>query len=194
MQAVWLLPRKRYLDFHHSVLGLALSLTLTLFLAGVAKCLFGRLRPDWLARCSPLRVNEQYPLDPPGGLATLAVCDPARLEEQIEGMKSFFSGHSAGKPAGKSNAAVSFAGLGFLALFVARQVRLAQHPRGYKVPAVLLPLLLAVFVAATRLSDFRHHWEDVVVGSVIGCLTATLANRIYALDEAPAAISLERCV
>ncbi|KAJ9082040.1 hypothetical protein DSO57_1008468 [Entomophthora muscae] len=168
VQIVWLLPRGKLNALHLSVLGLSLSLTLTLFLASVAKVLFGRLRPDWLARCNA-DYNGKYPIDIPGKLATISICNPSRRREQVEGMKSFFSGH----------AAVSFAGLAFLALFLSHQLHLLQRPKAYKIPAVLLPLLLAIFIAATRLSDFRHHWEDVVVGSGIGCLTAIIAHRIY---------------
>ena len=81
-----------------------------------------------------------------------------------EGRKSFPSGHA-------SNA---FAGLGFLAVYLAGRLR-AFDARGHvmKLLAVIVPLLGALLVvrithyiiitnvqALSRVSDYRHHWQS----------------------------------
>jgi len=43
----------------------------------------------------------------------------------------------------------------------------------------LLPIFWASHVALTRIQDYRHHKEDVIVGSLIGCVCATIAYLIF---------------
>jgi membrane-associated phospholipid phosphatase len=60
--------------------------------------------------------------------------------------------------------------------------------KGYflKVLCLVLPFLAASGVAFTRVSDYRHHWEDgrarltaVAVGALLGSLAAFFAFRQY---------------
>jgi len=42
----------------------------------------------------------------------------------------------------------------------------------------LAPFMGATVVAITRVDDYRHHWEDVVVGSLVGLMFAIFFYRI----------------
>lgn len=43
----------------------------------------------------------------------------------------------------------------------------------------LLPILLAAYIALSRLMDYRHHPTDVLAGSILGATTATIVYHIY---------------
>ena len=36
----------------------------------------------------------------------------------------------------------------------------------------LIPALIAALVSISRLVDYRHHWDDILAGSLIGCAAA----------------------
>jgi len=63
----------------------------------------------------------------------------------------------------------SFAGLGFLSLYLSGKIRaFDQTGHAAKLCIVLLPLLAAVLVAVSRVDDYWHHWQDVFTGALIG--------------------------
>jgi hypothetical protein len=86
---------------------------------------------------------------------------------------------------------VSFAGMGFLAFYLAGKMHLADA-KGHRVRTsaelfdhsltplfsifrsqtrawlALSPLLASTMVAVSRTADNRHHWQDVTVGSLLG--------------------------
>lgn len=93
---------------HVAVLGLAIALILASFLTDTVKNTVGRPRPDLVARCKPA------PGTPENKLVGVEVCTEARHHVLHDGWRSFPSGHSS----------FSFAGLGYLSLFLAGQVRL----------------------------------------------------------------------
>ncbi|GFZ18911.1 lipid phosphate phosphatase 3 [Actinidia rufa] len=63
----------------------------------------------------------------------------------------------------------SFAGLGFLSLYLSGKIK-AFDRRGHvaKLCVVFLPLLVASLVAISRINDYWHHWEDVFAGGLLG--------------------------
>lgn len=64
----------------------------------------------------------------------------------------------------------SFAGLGFLSWYLAGKIRVFDG-KGHVAKlclVVVLPLLAASLVAISRVDDYWHHWQDVVVGGLIG--------------------------
>lgn len=93
---------------HVAILGLAIALILTSFLTDTVKNTVGRPRPDLVARCKPA------PGTPENKLVGVEVCTETRHHVLHDGWRSFPSGHSS----------FSFAGLGYLSLFLAGQVRL----------------------------------------------------------------------
>jgi hypothetical protein len=105
-----------------------------------------------------------------------------------------------------SSFAVSFAGLGYLTLWLASKFSVAfpylpQYPieghnfsddsssvrtRGAAPPVLLMilsfvPTATACFIAASRWMDYRHHGFDILFGSAIGIFFAYIGFRMYHL-------------
>ncbi|KAI8998589.1 acid phosphatase/Vanadium-dependent haloperoxidase [Trametes punicea] len=152
-------------DLHVSWLGLLLSLSLTGGITQFVKITVGRPRPDLIARCIPRAV-----VDPTLGLSTVHICTQTDKHILQDGWRSFPSGHSS----------LSFAGLGFLSFYLAGKLHLFDT-RGHTVKAwlALTPLSGAALVAISRTMDYRHHWHDVLAGSLLGLLAAYFSYRQY---------------
>ncbi|KAG7092386.1 hypothetical protein E1B28_008743 [Marasmius oreades] len=75
---------------------------------------------------------------------------------------------------------VSFAGLGFMGYYLAGKVHLFDK-RGHtgKAWLSLAPFAAASLVAISRTMDYRHHWHDVLVGSILGIVMSFFAYRQY---------------
>ncbi|KAG5455536.1 MAG: hypothetical protein BJ554DRAFT_5018, partial [Olpidium bornovanus] len=143
----------------------------------------GRLRPDFLDRCFRTdfldRAQPAPPVvqDPMYGLSSMNACIPKSDTYTFQdGMKSFPSGHASSirvraarslTPLGCS--AASFASMTFLSLFLAGKFHVFDK-RGHtwKPFVVITPLIVAALVAISRICDYRHHWQDVVAGGLIG--------------------------
>ncbi|KAH9838810.1 putative diacylglycerol pyrophosphate phosphatase 1 [Teratosphaeria destructans] len=149
---------------HVTLLGLATSIILTTFLTDVLKDAIGRPRPDLIARCNP---DADAPKDV---LVTIQVCKESRHHVLHDGWRSFPSGHSS----------FAFAGLGYVALFLASQTK-ALTPRASLLVILicLLPLLAAALIAISRLEDYRHDFADVIAGSLLGLSVTYLNWRRY---------------
>lgn len=127
---------------------------------------------------------------PEHGLVSIEVCTETRHHVLHDGWRSFPSGHSSS----------AFAGLGFLALYVACFTRLTPTPLTIlgsirfmtgqmhvlrprtnlaSVLLALLPLIGAALIAVSRLEDYRHDPYDVTVGSTLGMTVAYLSYRRY---------------
>lgn len=136
-------------EVNRAILGLCSSLSLALTTYNFIKINVGRLRPDFLARCMPVK----------------GACSRSGLEIK-SGRKSFPSGHSC----------LAFAGLGYLALYVYAGIGQLQ-PRCWRrsLWRLLLagcPWCVALWVALSRMQDYWHHWEDILVGGVLGNVCA----------------------
>ncbi|KAK4248247.1 phosphatidic acid phosphatase type 2/haloperoxidase [Corynascus novoguineensis] len=172
-------PRHKH---HVSVLGLAIALILASFLTDAIKNAVGRPRPDLLARCAP------RPDTPRDALVTIDVCTQTHHHTLHDGWRSFPSGHSS----------FAFAGLGYLSLFLAGQMRIFAHGsgsggsasagehveklvRGDLVRALVCgaPLLGATMIAISRCQDYRHDVYDVCVGGLLGWTVAYWSYRRY---------------
>lgn len=164
---------------HVTLLGLSISLALTVVLTDLIKNSVGRPRPDLLARCLPL------PTAPHNTLVTIDVCTQTNHHRLHDGWRSFPSGHSS----------FSFAGLGYVSLFLAGQMRVFAHGpntntagehteklvRGDLVRSLVClgPLLGALMIAISRCQDYRHDVYDVCVGSLLGYTVTYWSYRRY---------------
>lgn len=149
---------------HVTILGLLLSLFLTGLITDIIKNTVGRPRPDLIARCKPK--NDL----PPHVLITIDACTETDHHLLQDGWRSFPSGHSS----------FAFAGLGYLALFLAAQLRSLRPST--PLPFTLLPLVPlvgALLIAISRTEDYRHDVYDIMSGSFLGIFIALGAYRHY---------------
>ena len=102
--------RRKLWELHAAWLGLALSITLSLFLTQTMKNMFGKHRPDFLARCNPDIANANKYLV--GGYTSETLEGTSQLvrwdiciskdgsgvgkSEFMDGFRSFPSGHCTG--------------------------------------------------------------------------------------------------
>jgi|TARA_B100000524_G_scaffold332183_2_gene219192 diacylglycerol diphosphate phosphatase/phosphatidate phosphatase len=148
---------RRLQSFNQAALGLCSSIAVTLTIVCIVKNGYGRLRPDFLARCEPV-----------DGVCT----GDARVIQ--EGRKSFPSGHTA----------LSYAGLGYLSCFLwaellhsqCHTLRLAGDLS--KLLIASLPWMAALCIGLSRIEDYWHHWEDVSAGLLLGNFVAYTMYRL----------------
>lgn len=145
-------------QLHHECLGLFFAVILTWLVTNVLKNAVGRPRPNFGLQCFP---NGVFKYDLNGNVA----CSVPRSDISSS-CQSFPSGH----------ASYTFAGMSYLCFVLSRKTLLFSHPaRPFKLVFVLLPLAIATFVAVSRVTDYKHHWEDVVAGSLLGVVFAVLS-------------------
>ncbi|KAH0628755.1 hypothetical protein JD844_010247, partial [Phrynosoma platyrhinos] len=125
-------------------------------LTNMAKLAVGRLRPHFLAACRP---NFTH-INCSAGYLEDYVCTGGTSAEK-EARKSFYSGHA------------SFAMYTMVYLVFYLQARFTwQGARMLRPLVQFVFLMVAVYTGLTRISDYRHHPSDVVVGLVQGALVA----------------------
>ncbi|KAJ7685050.1 phosphatidic acid phosphatase type 2/haloperoxidase [Mycena polygramma] len=162
-----LLTIRSWWDLHNSLLGLILGLAMTGSITQFTKLTVGRPRPDLIDRCQPIPGS----VDPIYGVSNASICTtPLDSALMLDGFRSFPSGHSS----------LSFAGLGFLAFYLAGKLHLFDN-RGYAAKAwvSLVPFAGAALVAISRTMDYRHHWQDVLVGAILGTAVSYFSYRQY---------------
>lgn len=156
---------------HNLLLGGAETILTTWTLTEVLKRGVGRLRPDFIDRanlhyCDP-EVGQRglAGLDCSRSTGRTATVDAAELEK---GHRSFPSGH----------ASTSFALATYFALYIGGETVWGHEAEpGTVAPgmAAMAGLVgLAATVAATRVSDGRHHPDDVVAGAALGATSSVL--------------------
>lgn len=157
--------RRSLLEIHHGILAVLAAQGLARLTTEFLKHKVGRLRPDFLARCKWDKVIE--------------ACT-GKVQTIVNGRKSFPSGHSS----------TAFSGMFLLSLWMAgqtaawcfhvpRPARTISSSRMIRFTLTLLPISWATFVAISRVEDYRHHKEDVIVGSLIGIASAWICYLIF---------------
>ncbi|XP_028851421.1 phospholipid phosphatase 1 isoform X2 [Denticeps clupeoides] len=136
------------------VFGAAVSQSLT----DIAKYSVGRLRPHFLAVCKPQWSN----IDCQSGYIEDFVCtgDKGLVNES---RVSFYSGHSS----------FSMYCMVFLALYLQARLR-AEWARLLRPSVQFFLIAASVYVGLSRISDYMHHWSDVLTGLFQGAVVAML--------------------
>ncbi|KXN72485.1 PAP2-domain-containing protein [Conidiobolus coronatus NRRL 28638] len=150
---------------HIAIIGLFFNLALGAFIIQLLKNLVGRLRPDFIDRCIPNEASLGSTL-----LLTLDICTQTNPWTLRDGTQSFPSGHAAN----------TFGSLLFLALYFNLIFQLKNSRfKWLQYYCFILPLSISLYVGISRIWDFRHHWEDVLVGSCIGIFTGLFSYFYY---------------
>ncbi|XP_049624086.1 phospholipid phosphatase 1 isoform X1 [Suncus etruscus] len=141
--------------------GAAASQSLT----DIAKYSIGRLRPHFLDICNP----DWSHINCSEGYIENYVCrgDSQKIKE---GRLSFYSGHSS----------FSMYCMLFLALYL--QARMKGTWARLLRPTLQFGLFaVAIYVGLSRVSDYKHHWSDVLIGLAQGALVSVLVV-VYVSD------------
>ncbi|XP_005720367.1 lipid phosphate phosphohydrolase 1 isoform X1 [Pundamilia nyererei] len=137
------------------VFGAAMSQSLT----DIAKYSIGRLRPHFLDLCRP----DWKLINCSAGTYIEDFTCTGDAKQVNEARLSFYSGHSS----------FSMYCMLFLALYL--QARLQADCARLLRPTIQFFLIAAsVYTGLSRVSDYKHHWSDVLTGLIQGALMALL--------------------
>ncbi|CAJ0605816.1 unnamed protein product [Cylicocyclus nassatus] len=158
-----------------------LGIVFNQLLVDIGKYTIGRQRPHFMDVCQPSRGYNECTT--PNKYITDFTCTGTDQYLINESMLSFFSGHSA----------FSFYVAWFCSLYLRARIYRPVFSR-ILVPAIQFLLLgTAGWVALTRISDYKHHWSDVLVGallgSAVGILMALFVAEVFDRREIPTSYS-----
>ncbi|XP_004678375.1 PREDICTED: lipid phosphate phosphohydrolase 1 isoform X1 [Condylura cristata] len=141
--------------------GAAASQSLT----DIAKYSIGRLRPHFLAICDP----DWSKINCTAGYIENYICQ-GNAQKVKESRLSFYSGHS------------SFSMYCMLFVAIYLQARMKGDWARLLRPTLQFGLVAtSIYVGLSRVSDYKHHWSDVLTGLIQGALAAVLVT-VYVSD------------
>ncbi|KAL3049453.1 hypothetical protein OYC64_008832 [Pagothenia borchgrevinki] len=147
----------QYLSALYKVVGTFLfGASVSQSLTDMAKFIIGRPRPNFLSVCAPLSCNGYM----------LQINCTGYHRDVTESRLSFYSGHSS----------FGMYCMLFLSLYVQARMQ-GKWTRLVRPTIQFFLLLFSFYVGYTRVSDFKHHWSDVLVGLLQGALIAVLTVR-----------------
>lgn len=166
-------------NYHQALMGTLLAMSFTTLISHFVKMFVGRYRPDFISVCDVdfNKVQEQYNSYGisddisygPRNLFNTSICKTSK-EDLYEERRSFPSGHSS----------FAFSTMTYLSLYIAGQIHLLdKKTHCWKYFVVSIPYFIAIFVAVSRVFDYRHHWQDVTIGSLIGLIFSYLTYFYY---------------
>jgi len=153
-------------DLNAATLVTTLAMPLNGVLTDIIKLCVGRCRPDFLYRCWPDGVV------PKDAFSSEYLNCTGHPDVVLEGRKSFPSGHSS----------FSFAAWGFVFFYISGKLGTFHCTKPSPSWRLLLPLVFLVVpmaIALSRTADYHHHWQDVVVGSLLGLCVTWIVYRQY---------------
>ncbi|KAK3580944.1 hypothetical protein CHS0354_006969 [Potamilus streckersoni] len=135
------------------------GVAVTQLITDIAKYSIGRLRPHFLTVCKPIVPNCTSTT----GFITEDICTGTDKDAIEEARLSFPSGHSS----------ISFYCMVYFMVYL--------HLRcTWKKTWLIRPVLqvgafiFAYYTALSRISDYMHHWSDVLCGAIIGIIISLL--------------------
>lgn len=137
------------------VFGAAMSQSLT----DIAKYSIGRLRPHFLDVCRP----DWSKINCTGGNYIEDFVCTGNPTVVNEGRLSFYSGHSS----------FSMYCMLFLALYLQARMQ-AEWARLLRPTLQFFLIAASVYTGLSRVSDYKHHWSDVLTGLIQGAIVALL--------------------
>lgn len=170
--------KPQLVSFLYTVLALVQTIALNAAITNTVKIYVGRPRPNFFALCNYAGYADALAsgnfaaynvATTAGAFGDLSKCQASAADVE-EAQLSFPSGH----------ASYSFAALVFCALYL--RLVLGVPRASVFSPAAMLaygPLILAGWVACSRIRDHYHNPDDVAVGAGIGIVAAVLGWRHY---------------
>jgi phosphatidate phosphatase len=136
------------------------GLNVTGLITEVVKLSSGRLRPHFIDVCQPdfraincsIGYIEQY----------TCVNPRSNLRQLTEARKSFPSGH----------ASLAVYTAVFIAYYFRQRLGRIEHTVFLNLVLQVLVIIAALFTGVSRVIDYKHHWSDVVAGSILGLFVA----------------------
>lgn len=156
--------------------------------AEIGKHIIGRLRPHFLGLCNPeFLVDGQMKtcldLKQPWNHYVVVDRDNSTAfkctnEKHVDAngawdralqdsVKSFPSAHSS----------ISFYGMLFLAIYFNKRANFIKYANIITIFFQMSFLVIAFSIALSRISDYKHHWSDVLSGAILGILSALLIHQ-----------------
>ncbi|XP_036330256.1 putative phosphatidate phosphatase isoform X2 [Rhagoletis pomonella] len=141
----------------------------------IAKYSIGRLRPHFFAVCQPI-LSDGTTCDDPNNVGKYIEDFTCKGDDSTKRMLkevhlSFPSGHSS----------FTFYTMVYTALYLQSRMdwkgsKLLRHSLQF------LFIMIAWYTALSRVSDYKHHWSDVLAGSCIGALSAVIVSNFLPKD------------
>ncbi|XP_034655245.1 putative phosphatidate phosphatase [Drosophila subobscura] len=169
-------------QLYKQVIFYLFGLAMVAFTTMLSKVCIGRLRPHFYAVCQPMLPDGSTCQDAQnqGRYIDSYTCSNANMTDfnfrQLN--QSFPSGHAS---------IIMFA-----MLYLAIYLQAALSTRVSKLLKHLLQFLFVMFgwyVSLTRITDYHHHWSDVLAGAVMGvllaCLTGAYVADLFAFKRWP---------
>ncbi|XP_046446419.1 phospholipid phosphatase 1-like isoform X2 [Daphnia pulex] len=129
----------------------------------IGKYSVGRLRPHFIDVCQPANLNELCPLGGPPIYITDYTCTGTDEKKLLDSRLSFPSGHS------------SFSAYSMLYLVIYLQCRMNWSGSKLLRPLIqIAALIFSWYTGLSRITDYKHHWSDVLTGFAIGYTAASL--------------------
>lgn len=171
-------------NVRRNFMGLVQAVAFSLLVTDFTKSWVARPRPNFFAFCDYKGYRQALATGDFESYFNLTVAgaigDPAACNLQknfAEATASFPSGHSS----------LSFAGLAFLSALLMNlldDLVLREKWRRLLIPLlryiiIFFPLLAAYITAVTRVRDYWHHVDDIVMGSLIGLGCTVLSYQLH---------------
>nr|CAH0101222.1 unnamed protein product [Daphnia galeata] len=136
------------------------------------KYTIGRLRPHFIAMCQPENLSELCPLGGPPVYITDFKCTGTN-EQRIQDSSYFIMNAFIVISIGPIFTFLSSYSMLYLALYVQRRMNWSGS-KLFRPTIQITALMLTWYTGLSRITDYKHHWSDVLAGFFIGCTAASL--------------------